>query len=88
MDFKQWWIEQEFFGGDNCMEAAELAWDYFDEVISSALADVAINEPSEEELISLGRNFQDYEAGFNAAVKVIRRRLIGKETGNAQPPTN
>ena len=29
--FKEWWSKETYFGGEGCMEASELAWDYKDD---------------------------------------------------------
>lgn len=37
-DFRTWWSAAEFFGGDGCMAAAELAWDHQQEKIDALTA--------------------------------------------------
>lgn len=46
-DFKSWWVEQEFIGGEGCMDAAELAWDFLQSRIATLEAEKAELEKQE-----------------------------------------
>lgn len=39
--FKEWWGKQEFFGGEGCMDAAELSWDKSEGEINELKSDIS-----------------------------------------------
>jgi len=67
MDFKQWWGEQEIFGGEGSMDAAEAAWDYWEErfnkLVKAVNEEARLNICSAEDYMAMSRTESDYNDG-------------------------